>query len=116
MKEQNPAVQVIAVEPADSSVLSGGSPGPHLIEGIGAGFVPGIYDGRIVDEVIQVANDDAIATVKQLAKTEGMLAGISSGANVHAASRVARRSAAAGKRIVTIICDTGERYLSTGFL
>ena len=116
LKEQNPEIRIIAVEPADSSVLSGGSPGPHLIEGIGAGFVPGIYDGRIVDEVIQVANDDAIATVKQLAKTEGMLAGISSGANVHAASRVARRSAAAGKRIVTIICDTGERYLSTGFL
>jgi cysteine synthase len=116
LKEQNPAIRIIAVEPADSPVLSGGSPGPHLLEGIGAGFVPGIYDDSIVDEVIQVANDDAMATVKQLAKTEGMLAGISSGANVHAASRVARRPDAAGKRIVTIICDTGERYLSTGFM
>ena len=116
LKEQNPAVQVIAVEPADSPVLSGGSPGPHLIEGIGAGFVPDIFDEDTVDEVIQVANDDAIATMKRLAKTEGMLAGISSGANVFAASRVARRPEAAGKRIVTIICDTGERYLSTGFL
>ena len=116
LKEQNPAIRIVAVEPSDSPVLSGGSPGPHLIEGIGAGFVPGIYDGGIVDEVIRVSNDDAMATMKQLAKTEGMLAGISSGANVHAASQLARRSDAAGKRVVTIICDTGERYLSTGFL
>ncbi len=116
LKEQNPAIRVIAVEPADSPVLSGGSPGPHLIEGIGAGFVPTIYDDQIVDEVIQVTNDDAMATMKQLARTEGILAGISSGANAHAASRVARRSEAAGRRILTIICDTGERYLSTGFL
>jgi cysteine synthase len=116
LKEQNPAVRIVAVEPADSPVLSGGSPGPHLIEGIGAGFVPGIYDNSIVDEVIQVTNDDAMATMKRLAKTEGMLAGISSGANVHAASQLARRPEAAGKRIVTIICDTGERYLSTGFI
>jgi cysteine synthase A len=116
LKEQNPAVRIVAVEPADSPVLSGGSPGPHLIEGIGAGFVPDIYDDRIVDEVIQVTNDDAMATMKQLAKTEGMLAGISSGANVYAARQLARRPEAAGKRIVTIICDTGERYLSTGFI
>jgi cysteine synthase A len=116
LKEQNPEIRVIAVEPADSPVLSGGSPGPHLIEGLGAGFVPGIYDGSIVDEVIRVTHDEAIATVKQLAKTEGMLAGISSGANVHAARQVARRPTSAGRRIVTIICDTGERYLSTGFL
>ena len=78
LKEQNPEIRVVAVEPADSPVLSGGSPGPHLIEGIGAGFVPSIYDGGVVDEVIRVTNDDAIATAKQLAKTEGMLAGISS--------------------------------------
>ena len=116
LKEQNPEIQVIAVEPADSPVLSGGKPGPHLIQGIGAGFVPSIFDHDIVDEIIQVSNDDAIDAMKQLAKSEGMLAGISSGANVHAASQVARRPAGAGKRIVTIICDNGERYLSTGFL
>ena len=116
LKQQNPGIHVVAVEPADSPVLSGGRPGPHLIEGIGAGFVPGIYDGSVVDEIIPVSNDDAIATAKQLAKTEGMLAGISSGANVYAARQIAQRPASAGKRIVTIICDTGERYLSTGFL
>jgi len=116
LKEQDSRIQLIAVEPADSPVLSGGSPGPHLIEGIGAGFVPGIYDGAVVDEVVQVSNDDAIATAKRLAKTEGMLAGISAGANVYAASQIATDPANAGKRIVTIICDTGERYLSTGFL
>ena len=89
LKEQNPEIRVVAVEPADSPVLSGGNPGPHLIEGIGAGFVPSIYDGSVVDEVIQVTNDDAIATAKQLAKTEGMLAGISSGANAYAARQIA---------------------------
>jgi len=116
LKEKNPAIRIVAVEPADSPVLSGGLPGPHLIEGIGAGFVPDIYDDQIVDEVIPVTNDDAIATAKRLAKTEGLLAGISSGANAFAASQVASRPANAGRRIVTIICDTGERYLSTGFL
>jgi cysteine synthase A len=116
LKEQSPAIQVVAVEPADSPVLSGGNPGPHLIEGIGAGFVPSIYDGDVVDEVLRVSNDDAIAATKQLAKTEGLLAGISAGANVHAARTIASRPANAGKRVVTIICDTGERYLSTGFL
>ena len=116
LKEQDPEIRVIAVEPADSPVLSGGNPGPHLIEGIGAGFVPSTYDGSVVDEVIQVTNDDAVATAKQLARTEGMLAGISSGANAYAARQVAAQPASAGKRIVTIICDTGERYLSTGFL
>jgi len=116
LKEQNPEIRVIAVEPADSPVLSGGNPGPHLIEGIGAGFVPSTYDGSVVDEVIRVTNDDAVATAKQLARTEGMLAGISSGANAYAARQVAAQPASAGKRIVTIICDTGERYLSTGFL
>ena len=116
LKEQNPGIHVVAVEPAESPVLSGGSPGPHLIEGIGADFVPSIYDRDVVDEVIPVSNHDAIATAKQLAKSEGMLAGISSGANAFAARRVAERPESAGKRIVTIICDTGERYLSTGFL
>ena len=116
LKEQNPQIRIVAVEPADSSVLSGGRPGPHLIEGIGAGFVPSIYDGEIVDQVIQVGNDDAIATAKQLAKSEGILAGISAGANVYAAREIASRPENAGKRVVTIICDTGERYLSTGFI
>jgi cysteine synthase A len=116
LKEQNPQIRLVAVEPADSSVLSGGRPGPHLIEGIGAGFVPSIYDGDIVDQVIQVGNDDAIATAKQLARTEGILAGISAGANVYAAREIASQPGNAGKRVVTIICDTGERYLSTGFI
>ena len=116
LKEQNPEIRVIAVEPADSPVLSGGNPGPHMIQGIGAGFVPSIYDDKIVDEVIRVSNDDAIEAAKQLIETEGLLAGISSGANAHAARQVARQPANAGNRIVTIICDTGERYLSTGFL
>lgn len=116
LKERSPEIRVVAVEPADSPVLSGGSPGPHLIEGIGAGFVPGIYDKSVVDEVVQVSNDDAIATAKRLAKTEGVFAGISSGANAYAAREIASQPENAGKRIVTIICDTGERYLSTGFL
>ena len=116
LKERDPQIRVVAVEPADSPVLSGGNPGPHLIEGIGAGFVPSIYDGSVVDEIVQVTNDDAIATAKQLARTEGMLGGISAGANAYAARQIAARPTSAGKRIVTIICDTGERYLSTGFL
>ncbi len=116
LKERNREIRVIAVEPNDSPVLSGGAAGPHLIEGIGAGFVPGIYDEDVVDEVLRVTNDDAIAATRRLAKTEGMLAGISSGANLCAARQVAARSEAQGKRIVTFICDTGERYLSTGFL
>jgi cysteine synthase A len=116
LKEENPGIRIVAVEPADSPVLSGGNPGPHLIEGIGAGFVPGIYDAEVVDEIIQVTNDEAIATARQLAKTEGMLAGISAGANAYAARQIAARSTSTNRRIVTIICDTGERYLSTGFL
>ena len=99
-----------------TTLLSGGAAGPHLIEGSGAGFVPGIYDEDVVYEVLRVTNDDAIAATRRLAKTEGMLAGISSGANLCAARQVAARSEAQGKRIVTFICDTGERYLSTGFL
>lgn len=116
LKEKNPAIEIVAVEPDDSPVLSGGQPGPHLIEGIGAGFVPSIYDEKVVDKVIRIKNDEAIATAKQLARTEGLLAGISSGANACAARQVAARPENKGKRIVTIICDTGERYLSTGFL
>jgi len=116
LKEKKGSIKVVAVEPDDSPVLSGGAAGPHLIEGIGAGFVPGIYDEGVVDEVIRVTNDEAIAAGKRLAKTEGMLAGISSGANLCAARQVAERSESQAKRIVTIICDTGERYLSTGFL
>jgi len=116
LKEQNPAIRVAAVEPDDSPVLSGGSAGPHLIEGIGAGFVPGIYDASVVDEIIRVTNQDAIAAARRLARTEGLLAGISSGANAHAAARIAARPESRGKQIVTIICDTGERYLSTGLL
>jgi cysteine synthase A len=116
LKERNPNLQCVAVEPNDSPVLSGGAPGPHLIEGIGAGFVPRIYDESVVDEVIRVTNDDAMAATKRLAKTEGMLAGISSGANLYAARTLAARPENEAKRIVTFICDTGERYLSTGFL
>lgn len=116
LKEQDGKIRVVAVEPADSPVLSGGSPGPHLIDGIGAGFVPAIYDRTLVDEILRVTNDDAIAAAKQLARAEGMLAGISSGANAYAARQIASRPENAGRRIVTIICDTGERYLSTGFL
>ena len=103
----------IAVEPADSPVLSGGKPGPHKIQGIGAGFVPGVVRRDLIDEIIQVKNEDAGETSRRLAREEGILAGISSGANVWAALQVAKRPENKGKTIVTIICDTGERYLST---
>jgi len=116
LKEQNPDIRIVAIEPADSPVLSGGSPGPHLIEGIGAGFVPANYDQTVVDELIQVTNEDAIATTRQLAKTEGLLVGLSSGANAFGARQVASRPENTDKRIITILCDTGERYLSTGFI
>jgi len=104
--------RIVAVEPAASPVLSGGDPGPHMIQGIGAGFVPDNYDASVVDEVVQVTNEDALATARKLASQEGILAGISSGANVHAALQVARKLGA-GKTVVAIVCDTGERYLST---
>jgi cysteine synthase A len=104
--------KVVAVEPANSPVISGGAPGPHPIQGIGAGFIPENYNAKIVDEVIQVANEDAFATAKDLAKKEGIIAGISSGANIWAACRMAERLGP-GKTVVTVICDTGERYLST---
>jgi cysteine synthase len=113
LKEKNKKVKVIAVEPRDSHVLSGGTPGPHKIQGIGAGFVPDILDRDLIDEVIQVANEDAIQTARDLAKKEGILAGISAGANVWAALEVAKRPENKGKTIVTFICDTGERYIST---
>jgi cysteine synthase A len=108
-----PNIQIIAVEPKDSPVLSGGKPGPHKIQGIGAGFVPDILNTSLYGEVITVSNEDAIAASKALAKSEGLLVGISAGANVHAAALVAARPENQGKTIVTILCDTAERYLST---
>jgi cysteine synthase len=108
-----PNVQIIAVEPKDSPILSGGKPGPHKIQGIGAGFVPEILNTSLYQEVITVSNEEAIAASKTLAKTEGLLVGISAGANVHAASLIAARPENKGKIIVTILCDTAERYLST---
>ncbi len=113
LKNSLPSVEIIAVEPTASPVLSGGNPGPHKIQGIGAGFVPDILNTEIFGEVIQVSDEDAMATSKALAKEEGLLVGISAGANVFAAKKVASRPENKGKTIVTILCDTGERYLST---
>lgn len=113
LKELNPNIEIIAVEPLSSPVLSGGAPAPHQIQGIGAGFVPVVLNTKIYDEVITVSNEDAILTAKNLAKQEGLLVGISAGANVYAASVVASRPENKDKVIVTILCDTGERYLST---
>ncbi|MBP5628413.1 MAG: cysteine synthase A [Bacteroidaceae bacterium] len=113
LKELNPNVRVVAAEPASSPVLSGGEPGAHKIQGIGAGFVPKTYDAAVIDEVLTIENDDAILTSRQLAATEGLLVGISAGASVAAARILAQRPENAGKRIVAILPDTGERYLST---
>ncbi|MDR1680704.1 MAG: cysteine synthase A [Prevotellaceae bacterium] len=113
LKAHNPAVTIVAVEPKDSPVLSGGSPGPHKIQGIGAGFVPKTYNAGVVDTIIQVSNDDAIRTARELAKTEGLLVGISSGAAAYAATTLALLPENKGKNIVVILPDTGERYLST---
>lgn len=112
-KEKNPGFKVVAVEPVDSPVISGGQPGPHKIQGIGAGFIPQNLEPGLVDEVIRAKHEDAGATARRLAKEEAVLAGISAGANVWAALELARRPEWAGKTIVTVICDTGERYLST---
>jgi cysteine synthase A len=113
LKAKKPGVKAVAVEPAASPVLSGGQPGPHMIQGIGAGFVPDALNPEIIDEVIKIANDTAVETAKELLKREGILCGISSGANAAAAIELARREENAGKMIVFIVCDTGERYLST---
>ena len=112
LKARKPSVKTIAVEPEASPVLSGGKPGPHKIQGTGAGFVPKVLNTEIYAEVIRVTDADAIATARRLAREEGMLVGISAGANVWAALRVAERPESKGKTIVTIGCDTGERYLS----
>jgi cysteine synthase A len=112
IKSRKPTFYVVAVEPDASPVLSGGKPGPHKIQGTGAGFVPAILNTKIYDEVMRVTNDDAIAMARRAAREEGMLVGISSGANIWAALQVAARPAMAGKAIVTVGCDTGERYLS----
>ncbi len=113
LKEKKPSVKVYAVEPLTSPVLNGGKSGPHKIQGIGAGFVPKIYGSQYVDEVIDVDNDDAIRTGRQLAQTEGLLVGISSGAAAFAAAQVAQRPENKGKKVVLLLPDTGERYLST---
>lgn len=113
LKEHNPDVKVIAVEPSSSPVISGGKPGPHKIQGIGAGMIPGVLNVGIIDEIIQVDDQDAFATSRNIAKTDGLLVGISAGANLFAAKQVAARAENKGKTIVTILCDTGERYLST---
>ena len=113
LKEKKPDVKIVAVEPASSPVLSGGQSGPHKIQGIGAGFVPKTYNGNLIDEILPVENDDAILTGRQLAQQEGLLVGISSGAAAFAAAKIAQRPENADKKIVVLLPDTGERYLST---
>ena len=113
LKEKNKDLKVVAVEPKDSPILSGGKPGPHKIQGIGAGFVPDVLNVDIIDEIIQVSNQDAIETARRLALKEGILSGISGGANVWAAIQLSQSQENEGKVIVTFICDTGERYIST---
>ena len=113
LKAHNPKVKIVAVEPSDSPVLSGGNPGPHKIQGIGAGFIPKNYNPSVVDEIIQVTNDNAILTARQLAQQEGLLVGISSGAAVYAATELSLRPENKGLNIVALLPDTGERYLST---
>lgn len=116
LKSRNPGLKTIAVEPQDSPVLSGGKPGPHKIQGIGAGFIPEILNRDIIDQVMTVSNEESFATARELAESEGILCGISCGAAAHVAREVARRPENAGKTIVVILPDTGERYLSTDLL
>jgi len=113
LKEQNPGVKIVAVEPKASPVLNGGKSGPHKIQGIGAGFVPATYDADVIDEVLDVENDDAIRTGREVARQEGLLVGISAGAALYAAIQLAKRPENKGKKIVALLPDTGERYLST---
>jgi cysteine synthase len=115
LRERSPETLVVAVEPASSPVLSGGAPGPHKIQGIGAGFVPSVLDRSVIDETIAVSDEEALETARLVALREGVLAGISAGANVRAALEVAGRPRMAGKRVVTVVCDSGERYMSLPF-
>ena len=113
LKQRNPEIKIVAVEPFDSQVIAGGKPGPHKIQGIGAGFLPDILNKEVIDEIIPVKNEDALRTGRELARTEGLIVGISSGAATYAALQLAQREENKGKRIVVILPDTGERYLST---
>jgi cysteine synthase A len=115
LKERRPEVRVVAVEPAASAVLSGGDPGPHKIQGIGAGFVPEVLDRSVIDEVIAVSDDEALAMAERAARTEGLLIGFSAGAAIHAALELAARPELDGRRIVAIVADSGERYMSLPF-
>jgi cysteine synthase A len=115
LRERSPETLIVAVEPSASPVLSGGRPGPHKIQGIGAGFVPGVLDRSVIDEVLAVSDEDALETARLTAQREGVLAGISAGANIRAALEVAARPEMEGKKVVTVVCDSGERYVSLPF-
>jgi cysteine synthase len=115
LRERSPETLIVAVEPASSPVLSGGRPGPHKIQGIGAGFVPEVLDRSVIDEIVSVSDEDALDTARLAAQREGVLAGISAGANIRAALEVAARPEMEGKRVVTVVCDSGERYVSLPF-